>query len=94
MRVIVLPVCKIDAYPHVLLKYDFQSVPLLTPTTAETTKNSTHAQKFDLTPYYSTILRSGSIYTVCEIIKSSNILRQLFGITNENEENIENKVRK
>ncbi|CAF4821323.1 unnamed protein product, partial [Rotaria sp. Silwood1] len=94
MRVIVLPVCQLESYPHVLLKYDFQINPLLS-TSSDINKRilskNIHSKEFYLTPYYLSILPSGSIQTVCEIIKNSNILRYLFNITNKDEENIENK---
>ncbi|CAF1076174.1 unnamed protein product [Rotaria sp. Silwood1] len=95
MRVIVLPVCQLESYPHVLLKYDFQINPLLS-TSSDINKRilskNIHSKEFYLTPYYLSILPSGSIQTVCEIIKNSNILRYLFNITNKDEENIENKI--
>ncbi|CAF5115766.1 unnamed protein product, partial [Rotaria magnacalcarata] len=94
MRVIVLPVCQVELHPHVLLKYDFQinSSSIKSPDVNKSnpSKNA-HAQEFYLTPYCSLILSSGSIHTVCEIIKNSIVLRQLFNIQTEDEANLENK---
>ena len=104
MRVVVLPVCLLESYPHVLLKYDFRVLPqgqtpaspAVHPTTPSTSggHNKTHMrpQEFYLTPYCSPILPSGSIHTVCEIIKGSNVLRHLFDVKKEDEDNLENKV--
>lgn len=102
MRVVVLPVCLLESYPHVLLKYDFR---VITPTpvspavqsstvngTNNNSKSNLRPQEFYLTPYCSPILPSGSIHTVCEIIKGSNVLRHLFDVKKEDEENLENKV--
>ncbi|CAF1234552.1 unnamed protein product [Rotaria magnacalcarata] len=95
MRVIVLPVCQVELHPHVLLKYDFQinSSSIKSPDVNKSnpSKNA-HAQEFYLTPYCSLILSSGSIHTVCEIIKNSIVLRQLFNIQTEDEANLENKI--
>ncbi|CAF0905371.1 unnamed protein product [Rotaria sordida] len=95
MRVVVLPICQLESYPHVLLKYNFQINPL-SPTSPNINQSNLskniHSQEFYLTPYCSSILPSGSIQTVCEIIKSSNVLRHLFNITTEDEENLENKI--
>lgn len=96
MRVVVLPVCLLESYPHVLLKYDFrvlQSSSASTPSTPSINKSSNvRSQEFYLTPYCSPILPSGSIHTVCEIIKGSNVLRHLFDVKKEDEENLENKI--
>ncbi|CAF3971116.1 unnamed protein product [Rotaria sordida] len=109
MRVVVLPVCLLESYPHVLLKYDFRVIP---PTSTQTqipvspaihsttssisggtnNKSNIRLQEFYLTPYCSPILPSGSIHTVCEIIKGSIVLRYLFDVKKEDEENLENKV--
>ncbi|CAF2495854.1 unnamed protein product [Rotaria sp. Silwood2] len=95
MRVVVLPVCQLQSYPHVLLKYDFQ-INLSSPTSPDINKSTSskniHLKEVYLTPYCSSLLPTGSIQTVCEIIKNSNVLRHLFNITNEDEENIENKI--
>jgi hypothetical protein len=102
MRVVVLPVCLLESYPHVLLKYDFR-VLSQTPTSpaihsstssisGASNKSNIRSQEFYLTPYCSPILPSGSIHTVCEIIKGSTVLRQLFDVKKEDEENLENKV--
>jgi hypothetical protein len=88
MRVVVLPVCQLDSYSHVLLKYDFR----VASSSGITTNN--HSQEFYLTPYCSPILPSGSIQTVCEVIKDSTILRHLFNLNKDNEENLENKVKR
>ncbi|CAF1666494.1 unnamed protein product [Adineta ricciae] len=102
MRVVVLPVCLLESYPHVLLKYDFRVMPQTpasptvnpsTPLTSGTNqKSNIRSQEFYLTPYCSPILPSGSIHTVCEIIKGSPVLRQLFDVKKEDEENLENKI--
>ena len=106
MRVVVLPVCLLESYPHVLLKYDFRvlaqvqsqtpaspSIQSTTPSgTIGTNKANLRPQEFYLTPYCSPILPSGSIHTVCEIIKGSTVLRHLFDVKKEDEENLENKV--
>ena len=105
MRVVVLPVCLLESYPHVLLKYDFRVLPSLQaqtpaspagPTTPlmgnQNGKTNLRSQEFYLTPYCSPILPSGSIHTVCEMIKGSPVLRQLFDVKKEDEENLENKV--
>lgn len=106
MRVVVLPVCLLESYPHVLLKYDFRTIPSLQaqtpaspaghPTTPSVSghsyKSNMRPQEFYLTPYCSPILPSGSIHTVCEIIKGSSVLRHLFDVKKEDEENLENKV--
>ncbi len=97
MRVVVLPVCLLESYPHVLLKYDFRVLPPQTPaspapTTPSATNTNVHSQEFYLTPYCSPILPSGSIHTVCEIIKGSSVLRHLFDVKKEDEENLEHKV--
>lgn len=106
MRVVVLPVCLLESYPHVLLKYDFRILPSLqaqtpaspaVPTTPlmgnnHNGKTNLRSQEFYLTPYCSPILPSGSIHTVCEIIKGSTVLRQLFDVKKEDEENLENKI--
>jgi hypothetical protein len=102
MRVVVLPVCLLESYPHVLLKYDFRVIPQ-TPTSpainssassisGASQKSNLRSQEFYLTPYCSPILPSGSIHTVCEIIKGSTVLRQLFDVKKEDEENLENKI--
>jgi len=103
MRVVVLPVCLLESYPHVLLKYDFRVIPQTTPASpainsstssisGASNKSNIRSQEFYLTPYCSPILPSGSIHTVCEIIKGSNVLRQLFDVKKEDEENLENKI--
>ena len=111
MRVVVLPVCLLESYPHVLLKYDFRVIPstqMQTSTINSTmttsinnnnnnNNNNSHKtnnrpQEFYLTPYCSPILPLGSIHTVCEIIKGSIVLRNLFDVKKEDEENLENKV--
>ncbi|CAF2404163.1 unnamed protein product [Rotaria sp. Silwood2] len=108
MRVVVLPVCLLESYPHVLLKYDFRVIP---PTSTQTqipaspavhsttssisgasNKSNIRSQEFYLTPYCSPILPTGSIHTVCEIIKGSTVLRYLFDVKKEDEENLENKI--
>ncbi|CAF0940905.1 unnamed protein product [Adineta steineri] len=101
MRVVVLPVCLLESYPHVLLKYDFRVIPQTpaspavnssTPSiSGASNKSNMRSQEFYLTPYCSPILPSGSIHTVCEIIKGSTVLRQLFDVKKEDEENLENK---
>jgi len=95
MRVVVLPVCLLESYPHVLLKYDFRILSQ-TPTSpainGQNQKLNIRSQEFYLTPYCSPILPSGSIHTVCEIIKGSLVLRQLFHVKKEDEENLENKI--
>ena len=99
MRVVVLPVCLLESYPHVLLKYDFRvlpQTPISSPSTTSTfngnKSNLRSSQEFYLTPYCSPILPSGSIHTVCEIVKGSSVLRQLFDVKKEDEENLENKI--
>lgn len=89
MRVVVLPVCLLESYPHVLLKYDFR---VLSQTSTPSTPNNVRSQEIYLTPYCSPILPSGSIHTVCEIIKGSTVLRQIFDIKKEDEENMETKI--
>ena len=94
MRVVVLPVCLLESYPHVLLKYDFRVLPQ-TPMASPSGinhKSNLRSQEFYLTPYCSPILPSGSIHTVCEIIKGSSILRRIFDVKKEDEENLENKI--
>lgn len=104
MRVVVLPLCLLETYPHVLLKYDFRVIPPSTVPASPANNSSTSSvnggnnksnmrtQEFYLTPYCSPILPSGSIHTVCEIIKGSPVLRRLFDVKKEDEENLENKV--
>jgi len=102
MRVVVLPVCLLESYPHVLLKYDFRVIPqtpaspAFNPSTPSVSgasnRSNVRSQEFYLTPYCSPILPSGSIHTVCEIIKGSAVLRQVFDVKKEDEENLENKV--
>ncbi|CAF4756856.1 unnamed protein product, partial [Rotaria sp. Silwood2] len=66
MRVVVLPVCQLQSYPHVLLKYDFQ-INLSSPTSPDINKSTSskniHLKEVYLTPYCSSLLPTGSIQT-------------------------------
>lgn len=93
MRVVVLPVCQLEFHPHVLLKYDFKNDSSLNHDNKSPKSKTPHPQEYFLSPYCSSILPSGSIQTVCEIIKNSIVLRRLFNIKQEDEENIEHKVK-
>ncbi|CAF0738581.1 unnamed protein product [Didymodactylos carnosus] len=107
MRVVVLPVCLLESYPHILLKYDFrlkqQSQTQIQQPTQQSTPSSPAQQQtvlplssskdqYFLTPYCSPIGVEGSVKTVCNIIRRSAVLRKIFDVKDEEEENLENKI--
>lgn len=75
MRLILLPVTSLLDHPHVLLKFDFLAK-----------VKDTSAKEYAMTVFNEPVLSSGSVATVCDIVRKNKVLRILLGIPEEDDQ--------